>query len=438
MIDENGTLTYTYKDSIFLSWVFENSTLNTVVIALLSTIISLQAAAIFFDLTLGFKTRGTFKVHDLHIFFLSCESFAGAILDATFRNDWITRKRLRGDVPKHATITRDPRKIRRRVCARLSLLLLIGPLLNIIIISMSIETNRVYTFREAGLGGLAFSIDQKFQVQLEFESPVCNSSKVSYGKTDSALTTFHRCTMGFSDYDAEDIIESQGARLIVGYYQSGYIYARVWNETVRRTMHLWGEIRRPGEILWVKPEVSEKDLDDFADIGLSKLEKKYGLRFERGELQVKVKRTYLGYSGTCSITYESMEDVLRPMLDATTFKDAAELRVVNFLDIPFGEEEPAKVVSADDIPFARRTRGLLTLLISIIIAVIIVLLRMLIRCVAYNDFPIAAEIIVKDRLGLHACDSMLQDDIVVEYRKEFRDGEKGSFKISVKGESPKA
>lgn len=61
-MDENGTLTYTYKDSIFLSWGFENSTLNTVLIALLSTIISLQAAVIFFDLTLVFKTKGTRKV----------------------------------------------------------------------------------------------------------------------------------------------------------------------------------------------------------------------------------------------------------------------------------------------------------------------------------------------------------------------------------------
>lgn len=71
-------------------------------------------------------------------------------------------------------------------------------------------------------------------------------------------------------------------------------------------------------------------------------------------------------------------------------------------------------------------------LFPLLIAIaVIVALRVFIRyCVAYNDFLIALEIFLRDRFDLPACDSMLQNDTVVEYRKKFRLDEKGHFGVA--------
>lgn len=438
MIDQDGNLTYTNRDSILFSWSIGNATLNTVVIALLSTIIALQGTATVFDLVLGFKKRGTFKLHDLHIYLLSTEFSITAVLDAMFRSDWITRKRLRGDIPRGTSIYREPKKIRPIVYARLLLLLFVGPLLNIVVISLSLEGSQTYTFGDAGFGGLALGVDIKSQVQLELESFECSSAGVNFGRTDSAITTFHACLN--LDLDAVRIDNSDDeALLIVSVLNSGSFVMSIWNETNRVSLDYRGEVRHPGAVLWIKPEVSEKDLHDLANIGLVGLQKLCGDTFRSEGLFELEEQTFVRYRGTCnSLPYDNKVDALFAMSKFLTFKNAKEFLVVNFLDIPSSEENiPVPYVSANGVPFFRRTRGKVSLLLLVIIMVIVITLRIFIRLwVAYNDFPVATEIIVRDRFDLPACDSMLHDDTVVEYRKKFQLVDMGHFGISSKDGFP--
>lgn len=115
-----------------------------------------------------------------------------------------------------------------------------------------------------------------------------------------------------------------------------------------------------------------------------------------------------------------------------TFKNAEEFKVVNFFDIPLADNSlPTPYVSANDIPFITRTRGRLSLILLAIINLIIVFIRLVLRlCVTHNDFPIATEIIVKDRFGASACDWMLQNDTVVEYRKKFQLVDRAHYGVS--------
>lgn len=440
MIDGDGYLTYTNKDPAILSYSFDNGTLNTFVIALLSTIVALQGAAAIFDLTLGFKKRGTLRIHDLHVFLLSTGLSALAVVDPMFRIDWITRKRFRGDIPKDTNIDREKRKIQPIVYIRLFLLLFIGPVLNIIIISLSLEAYQSYTFRDAGFGGLAIGANLNSQVQVDPESAFCFLAKVRYGKTDSALTTFHKCRSYLSSFDRGDVLKYQGAAIDAHVRSFGAIWLSVWNETDGLTIDTRGEIQSQGSIFYVKPEVSEKDLLDVVGIGLSELQKYCDANFERANSTQIPNELRVVYVGTCErLLLKQMIAVLDAMARVITFKNSSKFEIVSYQDLLNLENEDSTVpyFSADDNLFIRRTRGVISLIPLLITAVIIVILRILLRLfVAYNDFPVATEIVVRHGFGLLACDSMLQDDTVIEYRKKFQLLDKGHFGISSKDGLP--
>lgn len=365
MIDGDGYLTYTNKDPAILSYSFDNGTLNTFVIALLGTIVALQGAAAIFDLTLGFKKRGTLRIHDLHVFLLSTGLSALAVVDAMFRIDWITRKRFRGDIPKDTNIDREKRKIQPIVYIRLFLLLFIGPVLNIIIISLSLEAYQSYTFRDAGFGGLAFGANLNSQVQVDPESAFCFLAKVRYGKTDSALTTFHRCRSYLSSFDRGDVLKYQGAAIDAYVRFFGAIWLSVWNETDGLTIDTRGEIQSQGSIFYVKPEVSEKDLLDVVGIGLSELQKYCDANFERANSTQLPNELRVVYVGTCErLLPKQMKAVLDAMARVITFKNSSKFEIVSNQDLLNLENDDSTVpyFSADDNLFIRRTRGVISLI----------------------------------------------------------------------------
>lgn len=357
-----------------------------------------------------------------------------------FRIDWITRKRFRGDIPKDTKIDREKRKIQPIVYIRLFLLLFIGPVLNIIIISLSLEAYQSYTFRDAGFGGLAIGANLNSQVQVDPESAFCFLAKVRYGKTDSALTTFHKCRSYLSSFDRGDVLKYQGAAIDAHVRSFGAIWLSVWNETDGLTIDTRGEIQSQGSIFYVKPEVSEKDLLDVVGIGLSELQKYCDANFERANSTQIPNELRVVYVGTCErLLFKQMIAVLDAMARVITFKNSSKFEIVSYQDLLNLENEDSTVpyFSADDNLFIRRTRGVISLIPLLITAVVIVILRILLRLfVAYNDFPVATEIVVRHGFGLLACDSMLQDDAVIEYRKKFQLLDKGHFGISSKDGLP--
>lgn len=433
-MNNNGMLTYSNIDPLLVSWSMENRVLNTLVTALLGTIIALQGKALLFDLILGFKRKGVMKIHDMHIFLLSGESSPLAVLDAIFRSDWITRKRLRGDVPRGTKIDRDPRRIRLVVYVRLLLLLMIGPALQITAISLSLEADRTYSFKEAGFSGLKFGIDFESQVSLEVESLSCSAVKVDYGKTDSALASFHRCSDLTLDKDFEDNINPGEALLVVAIFSTGSFILRVSNETHGVSKEYWGEIRHSGKILRVKPEASFEELHAVAAIGLARLQSICSSTISSNQTRDEYEPRFLfvKYTLPCaSLPTEDQHDVVQNMSVTLTYKSAEELEVVDFLEIPFDSEQAVPYRSADDIPFITRTRGNMSPAVLFIAAAAAVVLRILIRLfVAYNDFPVAAEVIIKNCFHLRACDSLLQDDTVVPYRRKFQLVDEGHFGIT--------
>lgn len=125
---------------------------------------------------------------------------------------------------------------------RLLLLLFIGPILNIIVISLFLEVDQIFTFGDAGFGGLTLGIDLKSELRWGRESPECFSTTISYEKMDSALTTFHICRWLDLNYDPIESLDFGEAMLSVAFSEHGYIRMGVWNRTVDLFLEQRGEL----------------------------------------------------------------------------------------------------------------------------------------------------------------------------------------------------
>lgn len=191
----NGTPTYLNRGGgPLLSWRPSSPIMSTLLIALLTTTIAYQGKAIFFDLILGLKRRGSLLIRDLHIFVLSSESSALAVLDALLRNDWLTRRRLRGDVPTDTTIAREHTRIPFFTASKLLFLLLIGPVVNIVAISLTIETERDYSIRDAQLGALTLGVNEDLSsVTLRDDSQYCSQVAIDFAQGEQPLSRFYLC-----------------------------------------------------------------------------------------------------------------------------------------------------------------------------------------------------------------------------------------------------
>lgn len=434
MISKDGLLTYANKGGILQATRIDNKILNTVVLAALTTIIAYQGKAIFFDLLLGLKRRGVTRIRDLHIFLLSGESSPLAVLDALFRSDWLTRKRLRGDVPKGTTISRDRRRITTGACAKLLLLIVIGPLANIIAISLTLERERNVTMEEAGLGGLTVGINENLKaVRREIESKFCERVLMDLQRDELALSQFHICRIPLFQIDVDDETPQDVAGTRVLLFQTGSIVVSVITGEDTSTFLVDGTIRSNGTNYHIKPNFTQDDARLLARVGTKVLRDICGSVGEEQEEISNIVDVYIVRKVDCpkGLTSEDSTSAMVSMLNVITVKEAPSLEVVPFLEIPVDDlSSSIPYIDGKSLLLLRRTRGSASLLILLIIAASIIVLRVIVRIFAYNDLPVAIEVVLRDRFELPCCDSMLQNDTQVEYRKRFQLVEMAHFGMS--------
>lgn len=173
----NGNLTYVFSENQWLFAEFDSAIVNALVIAALSTILSYQATAIVFDLLLGLKEKKLAPINLFQVLLLVRRSSPVSVINSLLRRDWLTGIYFKGYLPERSEISRHNRPIRYSVTARLIILLIAAPLINIIAVVFTFENTLDVTFAQAQFGGVALGI-----------SPNNSNS------TDAAVTTVRRLT----------------------------------------------------------------------------------------------------------------------------------------------------------------------------------------------------------------------------------------------------
>lgn len=158
----DGQLVHGLPRSSFWSWHFQSPVADYFSIAIVTTLISYQAVGLVFDLILGFRAPNVIKVSDIHILQLVRESSPLSITASVLNSQCLINSRLLGSFNKVAETlpTRHRKRPRLPVLLKLSILLVVAPVLNMVSVLLTAEKDVVVTFSDANFGGLSVGFNE--------------------------------------------------------------------------------------------------------------------------------------------------------------------------------------------------------------------------------------------------------------------------------------
>lgn len=192
----NNTITHEDLSISRLEIVDFNSTVfKSVFIAVITTLLSYQLSAAFFDIFLGRRRYLPATAPDIHIQLLSYEPYLLSVLSALLRIDSLDRARLRCNIPGDFELPRVKESIPKRIFCKCLLLLLAAPLFNFISVSFTVERDRTYSFDDAGFGGIALGYNHDSSLVSFRESAVKRCRILSWNSEEpiSPVASFWIC-----------------------------------------------------------------------------------------------------------------------------------------------------------------------------------------------------------------------------------------------------
>lgn len=194
MIRDNK-LSYALVDKPWYSFDIPQTSLSSLVTSVLVTLISYQVAAILFTVTLGIKKRHETRLKNFGLVLLiRYLSSPLAVINSVLRVDWLTRLFYRGDIPRNTRISRDPASVKFRTTAVLLLLVAASPMIDTLLVTLTLSRTKEVTIEDAGFGGVRFGVDD--EVRLVETSPyvsLCNLAKFEERSGDVVKVAFKLC-----------------------------------------------------------------------------------------------------------------------------------------------------------------------------------------------------------------------------------------------------
>lgn len=161
---ENGQLAHGFPNSSFWSWNLSTLALDSFALAIVTTLLSSQAVALLFDVSLGIKQQNRINVADLHILHLVREASPLAIVANLFNNRILLRGRFRTACVPEESSRKEEDSLRKRTICKLLFLLILSPLLNIASVTLNVEKESSVTFSDAKFGGLSLGINEDLSI----------------------------------------------------------------------------------------------------------------------------------------------------------------------------------------------------------------------------------------------------------------------------------
>lgn len=429
---ENGTLVYGREEPVLQAWELSADIPNVLLIAFLSTLLSYQATAIFFDLFLGIKQRRLACLSDLHTLLLVRQSSPLAVATNLFRKDWLTRQSF-NLAPYGPPIARDPDHVRVPVAIKLLLLLSVAPLVNICAIVLTLEDDDVLTFEDARFGGIALGINDDFSVvEMKQLTAICEYLPVNLARGEKSAAEFSICEFGSGFRHPELQFTSE-----VSLYSVSDITLRV--EVIVHGLRFTAErsayLHTNGHAFNIRHRVTREDALALVDRGLELLASLCQFAYLEEAIDVTNSTiagsleggSVLAAKSFLCVDPEERSDVKvgNALVDLITFINAEDVIVVP-PDQAFSKSESVPdppFFNAKDFPLLTRRRRNLSLGMLAILTAAVVLLRLTTGVIFHNDVDLGLEVLMKKSLGFGCCESILYTkDAVVVYNAKCEPG----------------
>lgn len=368
-------------------------------------------------------------MRNFHTLLLSRRSSPIAILDALFRRDALTRLYFRRyhstDADVFASsgkcIPRDDAEVRFVAMFLLLLLIVAAPIVNVFAVGLTLESESTLSFQDAGFGGLFLGVYKDAQgdmtdvLKRERVTEDCEKFEVEQLSFDVITARVTMCAQTLRPGDTGGLQEARISVLIV---EEVRILVQVSIGSQYWERYYSGYLRTgKGENFLLKAAVDKEHGGLLAKEGIKVISKfcRSGSTREEAEFvpkeAVEADRKYVvGRMVQCEIEVEKEKEGKNAVFGLVN----RIMTVVPTDDMvvkkPSGKKEDAEeFFSAKDKEFLRRRTRLVGLSVLAILAGVIVIARMIVGCVLNNDISEGLERVVKERLGLQFCDSMLQD-----------------------------
>lgn len=410
-------------------WEFENTTLNALVIASLCTVLSYQVAASLPDILLGFKTKGTARVSDLHILLLTQQSSPLAVATNLLRNNWMTRRYFLRQIPRASKVIREESKVKFKVCAKLLILLAVAPVANIGAVILTLENEKTLTFKDLSFGGLALGVNTDLSVvESEVYSPRCRRSQLQTVLGEDPSVSFFICysptwflTTPTAHARVEISVISQMdmySAIYVGNEASVQLYAgTLATKDTKDTQ------------CFIKHALTYRSISRLADAAVGLLADELGIEnplvneavvgsegsFGNNSLTVSKSITYTALNNFSRITNR----VNSKLSKFVTFVDSPSLEIIGY--IISRPELQHNFTTADNLPLLTRRRRNVSLPLIAIVTLCAVLIRVAVKILCNNDLSDGLEQVIREQTNIEGHESVFQGRKVC-YNKKYQHG----------------
>lgn len=444
---QGGNLTYPFVNSTLQTWQTSNQALNTFLIAILSTVLSYQLAAIVFDLFLGLKPPCQTTASDVAILLL-CEDCSTINLLANLHifptlSCWKFhgfRSRIKNRCPCYAHCTQKNRsKLSRnssrrstKILLKLSILLAAAPLANLLALLLTADTDRKLTFNDVGFGGLAFGLNSNFSVaNAQLKIAICNEYAMALSDLETSVAEFYYCARPLAtevdtsvfgkavfrlSYGMKRIgVRAPSEAVVVEFRQEPYVFAFDLHAILRdENGNVW-RVRTKIDDVSIVEQVFESGVKAFMGLCVGKsveeLEKE-SLLYTK---EIAGEAWRFEWRVRCAYSQEIVKTVVEKEIFKFTLVESEVLEVVSV-------DAEEKVTDAGGFMFVKRRRTFASIGVLGICVAIVAVLRIVIGIVSRNDVHLGIEMLLKDTLRLQRCDSMLQNANRVDYSERIYEG----------------
>lgn len=416
-----------------------STALTALVVAILTTIISYQLTALLLDVVLGCKPRNVARVHTFQTLLLSRKASPLALLNAIFRKDHLTRRYFQNNLPEREVISREDKPVRLPALVLLFSLLVAAPVVNIISVILIIEQERPVSFAQANFGAWNLGIGNGDVWDVERQSEHCWEMPIEYDDQDKRDAQIGYCENSLGPQSALRMSDDRnvaGVSVLVEWGATLMIQIRLgeifWNVHYIGTLKSYSPDPDDPTRNWiVRSTVTLTEASTLVDAVLREMLQICGGQVEDlanltrnvvGERLDPFQDYVFGRDGLSCFTpldgEKELSKVLAVIRQYVTLVPAERFDVIRASDL---NDPNRPFLDAKNEIFLRRRWRLAGIPVLAIVTVVAVVGRILTGILLNNDVNDGMERLVKERLGLPVCRSLLREDAVVSYNAKNED-----------------
>lgn len=422
----NFRITYDNFETPLQVWQFQNPFLHALAVGTLATVLAYQGTAIFLDIFLGNKKRDEVTHADLFILLRTEDS------SLSFKTTLFFLKTMFGNSDGNPRNPDKSRKVLgagyRPILKLLSLLILI-PTVNLICIIITLERDIVLSFRDARFGGMAVGSRAdigSFTVRSDAQTSVqCFFYSINSGSRDLPLAEIFFC----SEWGEPLGIQADNftVKTVVSRSSEGDVTLGVVSLDeekslfIRTSLNIWTS----GKSYRVKSILTSKEASRIAQDGANRILQLCPNSSIKGsqpqllppESDLHEETFTVSQPFLCNDTAIGQLDIIIAILEMERYLgpvDSETFEVAETRD-SFNPTFQAQFKSGDNLPLLRRRSPYVSFFSMLLATGCVCVIRVIVGFATNNDIHLGLELIVKRYADIYCCDSMLQNQSVINY-----------------------